>query len=194
MSEDNNSSIGLLQRFVNTFTMNRYGGGAGFSNAATWVAMVSAITGGFIGLSTYRMDVDKQVDQSVEKTFEMIQVYNSGDMATPRKHVLSYVYARRECDSRIFSRDLSDDDFVRVLEFFDLVHACTQANLCDRGTAERFFEPHASFQWPVLKDTVAELRTRQNTMISGMPEGTFAAGMASFADPDATAPPCDGNF
>lgn len=194
MSDDDPSGPNLLQKLAQMMSLSRYSGGHGFSNAATWIAMVSAITGGFIGLSTYRMDVDKQVDESVEKTFEMIQAYNASELENPRKYVLSYVYARRNCDARIIQQELRDDDFVRVLEFFDLAHACTEAGLCDRETAERYFEPHASFQWPILKDVVTELRSRPNTMVASMPEDTFAAGMKSFAKPDADAPPCDGNF
>jgi len=91
------------------------------TNASTWVAMVTAIIGGFVALSTYRTDVSKQVDQSVEKTFDMIGTWNGETLSEPRKRVMSYVYARRACDARIFSRELTDDDFVRVIEFFDLV-------------------------------------------------------------------------
>ena len=130
MSEDGSGGDGnFFTRLMSVFAINRYVGegamsGMGFNRAATWVAMISAITGGVIGLSTYRMDVNKQIDESVEKSFEMIQAYNSSDLSQARSRVMSYVYARRECDARYISRDLTDDDYVRVLEFYDLVHLC----------------------------------------------------------------------
>lgn len=197
MSEDETGGNGnIFQRLASILMINRYsgGGGMGFSRAATWVAMISAITGGYVGLSTYQLDVSKQIDQSVEKSFDMIQAYNSEDMTEPRARVMSYVYAKRECDARYIDRDLNDADYVRVLEFFDLVHACVDAKLCDDATAKRFFEPHASFQWPILSQIVEKMRSESYASMSVRSDAGFAVGMAALADPDATAPPCDGNF
>ncbi|MEM7329045.1 MAG: hypothetical protein AAF437_09915 [Pseudomonadota bacterium] len=196
MSEDETGGNGnLFQRLAALLMINRFSGeGMGFNRAATWVAMVSAITGGYVGLSTYSLDVSKKVDQSVEKSFEMIQAYNGAGIADARSRVMSYVYARRQCDARLLSRDLSDADFVRILEFFDLVHACVDANLCDAATIDRFFEPHASFQWPILTRVVDEMRADSNATMSVRSDPGFAIGMAALADPLSTAPPCDGNF
>ena len=197
MSEDETGGNGnMFQRLASILMINRYkdGGGFGFNRAATWVAMISAITGGYVGLSTYSLDVSKQIDQSVEKSFEMVQAYNSEDLTEARARVLSYVYAKRECDARYISRDLTDADYVHVLEFFDLAHACVEAGLCDEATARRFFEPHSSFQWPVLKTVVEKMRSAEFASISVRSDPSFALGMAAFADPEATAPPCDGNF
>ena len=195
MSEDETGGNGnIFQRLASILMINRYSGGGGFSGAATWVAMISAITGGYVGLSTYQLDVSKQIDQSVEKSFEMIQAYNSEDMTEPRARVMSYVYAKRECDARYIDRDLNDADYVRVLEFFDLVHACVDAKLCDEATSKRFFEPHASFQWPILSQVVENMRSETYASMSVRTDSGFAIGMAAFADPEASAPPCDGNF
>jgi hypothetical protein len=197
MNEDETGGNGnIFQRLASILMINRYsgGGGLGFNRAATWVAMVSAITGGYVGLSTYRLDVSKQIDQSVEKSFEMVQLYNSEDLVDARARVMSYVYAKRECDARYINRDLTDADYVRVLEFFDLAHACVEAALCDEATATRFFEPHASFQWPILKTVVEKMRSSEYASISVRSDPGFAIGMAAFADPEAQAPPCDGNF
>lgn len=199
MGDDETGNGGVFTRLASVFAINRFIGegamsGGGFNRAATWIAMISAIAGGYVGLSTYQLDVSKQVDQSVEKTFEMIGAYNSADIAEPRRRVMSYVYARRACDARMFDRELSDADFVRVLEFFDLVDACVEAGLCDAATAQRFFEPHASFQWPVLQRVVEEMRDEQNASLSVRSDPNFAVGMKVFASPEATAPPCDGNF
>ena len=189
----------IFQRIASIFMISRYSGdgamsGMGFNRAATWIAMISAITGGYVGLSTYSLDVSKQVDESVEKSFEMIQAYNGADIADARTRVMSYVYAKRDCDARMIDRNLSDADFVRVLEFFDLVHACVDARLCDEATAQRFFEPHASFQWPILTEVVDNMRAERNASMSVRSDPGFAIGMAALADPDSTAPPCDGNF
>lgn len=165
--------------------------GAAQTNASTWIAMITAIIGGFVALSTYRTDVAKQIDQSVEKSFEMIGTWNGDAMYGPRKRVMSYVYARRACDARIFSRDLTDDDFVRVIEFFDLVHACTEAHLCNEKTAREFFGPHANFQWPILERTVAEMNENAFAIRS---DQNFARGIAALADAPVEAEPCEGNF
>lgn len=161
------------------------------TNASTWVAMVTALIGGFVALSTYRADVAKKIDQSVEKSFEMIGTWNSESLTGPRKRVLSYVYARRACDARLFSRDLTDDDFVRVIEFFDLVNACIRADLCDEDTARTFFGPHANFQWPVLERTVNQMREDTFAVRS---DPNFANGMAALALEPIATEPCEGNF
>lgn len=200
MSDDESGGNGgIFQRIASIFMLNRYSGesamsGMGFNRAATWVAMISAITGGVIGLSTYRLDVSKRINEKVEKSFEMIQAYNASELAGPRARVMSYVYARRECDARYINRDLTDDDYVRVLEFYDLVDLCVEADLCNAPTIERFFEPHASFQWPVLSRVVDKMRSADNVNISVRSDKSFARGMKGLADPEALAPPCDGNF
>ena len=121
MNEDETGGNGnLFQRLASVLMINRYkdGGGFGFNRAATWVAMISAITGGYVGLSTYRLDVSKQIDQSVEKSFEMVHVYNGEDLTDARARVMSYVYAKRECDARYISRDLTDADYVAGARIF----------------------------------------------------------------------------
>jgi len=197
--DDSGGNGGIFQRIAAIFMLNRYSGesamsGMGFNRAATWVAMISAITGGIIGLSTYRLDVSKRINEKVEKSFEMIQAYNGSNLADARSRVMSYVYARRECDARYINRDLSDDDYVRVLEFYDLVDLCVQADLCDGPTIERFFAPHATFQWPVLSRVVDKMRSAESANISVRSDDSFARGMKGLSDPDAVAPPCDGNF
>lgn len=197
MNDDETGGNGnIFQRLASVLMINRYndGGGFGFNRAATGVAMISAIMGGYVGLSTYRLDVSKQIDQSVEKSFEMVQIYNGEDLVDARERVMSYVFAKRECDARYISRDLTDADYVRVLEFFDLAHACVDANLCDEATASRFFKPHASFQWPILKTVVEKMRSAEYASISVRSDPGFAIGMAAFSDPQAEAPACDGNF
>lgn len=197
MEEDSGSGGGggnLLTRMAHALRLTRYGAGSGLSTAATWVAMISALTGGFIGLGTYQTDVSKRVDQKVEKTFEMIHHYNSEELYDARTRVLSYVMARRACDSRLIDRELTDNDFVRTLEFFDLVHACTEADLCDEETAIRFFGPHANFKWPVLERTVGQMRDAANASVSPRADPSFAIGMKALAITPIEAPACDGNF
>lgn len=161
------------------------------SRLATWVGIGSACIGGFLGLDTYKTDVAKKVDQSVEKTFDMIHRFNEPGLAATRLRVLSYVDARRHCDSRIMSRELIDNDFVTVIDFFDLVDACVVSGLCDRETASRFFAPYANYQWPILEKIVAEQRAQEQSLRADI---DFGSGMKSFATAPTTAPPCDGNF
>ena len=161
------------------------------SRLATWVGIGSACIGGFLGLDTYKTDVDKKVDQSVAQTFEMVSKFNTPEMASARLKALSYVEAKRYCDSRIIARDLIDNDFITVIDFFDLVHACNEAGLCDRATAERFFGPYANYQWPILEKIVEEMRSKEQSLRA---DSGFGEGMKSFASEPTPAPPCDGNF
>jgi len=198
VSEDETSAGNgnIFQRIASILMISRFqsDNGFGFNRAATWVAMISAITGGYVGLSTYQLDVSKQVDQSVEKSFEMVQAYNDADLIAVRGRVMSYVHAKRLCDARYIDRDLTQADHVRVLEFFDLVYACIEAELCDVTTAKKFFSPHASFQWPILSQVVADMRSSEQANYAVRSDPNFATGMAALADPESTAPPCDGNF
>lgn len=161
------------------------------SRLATWVGIFSACVGGFLGLDTYKTDVAKKVDQSVEKTFDLIHRFNAPELVEPRERVLSYVLARRYCDARIFSRDLTDTDYIKVLDYFDLAHACVSAGLCDAETAEQFFSPYANHQWPILEKKVEELRGFEQSMRA---DSAFGEGMKAFAVNPTPAPPCDGNF
>ncbi|MEM8770126.1 MAG: hypothetical protein AAGD92_00630 [Pseudomonadota bacterium] len=166
-------------------------GGPVSARLSTWVGIISASIGGFLGLTTYSEDVAKKVDQSVEKTFDMIHAFNEPTLSEARLRVLSYVKARRLCDARVFYRELTEDDFVRVLDFFDLVNACVDAQLCDRTTAERFFSPYANYQWPILKNKADELRSGEQSIRA---DTAFGEGMEALAIAPTPAPPCDGNF
>ncbi|MEO1149613.1 MAG: hypothetical protein AAFW83_01355 [Pseudomonadota bacterium] len=161
------------------------------SRLATWVGIISAMIGGFLGLDTYKTDVAKQVDQSVEKTFDLVHRFNAPEMDGARTRVLSYVYARRYCDARYFSRDLTDEDYADVIDFFDLVDACVDAKLCDRATVERFFTPYANYQWPILETVVERMRGAEQSLRA---DSAFGSGMKRLATGPLEAPPCDGNF
>jgi hypothetical protein len=153
--------------------------------------MICSIIGGFVALQTYRFDVSKQVDESVAKAFEMIMVHNSKEYEAARKNVRSYVVAKRECDARIIARDLTDDDFIRLIEFYDLAYACVEARLCDADVSRSFFARHANFDWPILLGVSEKLRS--NTL-SFKDDTEFAKGHPGFATTPIDAPPCDGNF
>ncbi len=161
------------------------------SRLSTWVGIVSASIGGFFGLKTYETDVAKQVDESVAKTFEMVTLYNEEQLADARRKVLSYVKAKRYCDARIIDRDLTEADHIAVLEFYDVLHACTQADLCDLETANRFFAPYANYHWPILSSVVDTIKSREQSMRA---DSGFGEGMSVFAATPTPAPPCDGNF
>lgn len=158
---------------------------------STWIIMACSIIGGAIALQTYRLDVSKNVDESVVKAFDIIMLHNGEEYQQARNHVRSYVLARRECDARIISRDLTDDDFVRMIEFYDLAHACVEAGLCEREVTHTFFGRHANFDWPILETVTARLRANS---LSLKEDDAFAKGYAAFATNPLTSQPCDGNF
>jgi len=161
------------------------------SRLSTWVGIVTACIGGFLGLDAYRADVAKKVDQSVEKTFDLVLRFNEAPLSQTRLKVASYVDAKRYCDARLINRDLVNQDFITVLDFFDVAHACVEAKLCDGPTAAKFLSPYANYQWPVLSGVVEELRAETQSLRA---DAGFGAGMAAFADAPLAAPPCNGNF
>jgi hypothetical protein len=188
--------LGALQRALETAAQRLRPGQTGAhmpisSRLSTWVGILSAATGGFFALKTYEADVDKKVDESVAKTFELVERFHEGELGAARLRVTTYVEARRHCDSRMVTDDLTDNDFIVVLDYFDLAHACVAAKLCDGATATRFFGPYADFQWPVLTRIVDELRARPQTLRA---DSGFGEGMKAFARTPTPAPPCEGNF
>ncbi len=158
---------------------------------STWILMACSIIGGVVALQTYRFDVSKEVDESVAKAFELIMEHNGEEYEVARKNVRSYVLARRECDSRIMSRELTDDDFIRMIEFYDLAYVCVEAGLCDADVTQAFFARHANFDWPILSGVSEKLRS---SSLSLKGDTEFAKGHAAFATSPIEAPPCEGNF
>lgn len=158
---------------------------------STWIIMACSLVGGLIALQTYRLDVSKDVDEQVAKAFEMIMFYNGEELSPSRRDVRSYVLARRECDSRIISRDLSDDDFLQMIEFYDLIDHCVRADLCDGEVTSAFFSRHANFDWPVLTRVAEQMR---ESSLALKADTGFGRGYETFAATPVEAPPCDGNF
>ena len=158
---------------------------------STWIIMACSLIGGIIALQTYRLDVSKDIDESVAKSFEMIMLHNGEEYDLSRRHVRSYVIAKRECDARIISRDLTDDDYIRMIELYDLVLDCVNANLCDADTSYAFFSRHANYDWPIMTGVLDNLREGYSALQA---DENFGRGYQAFATAPIDAPPCDGNF
>jgi hypothetical protein len=47
---------------------------------------------------------------------------------------------------------------VTYVEFFDLVEACIEANLCETDLARQFFSPYANGHWLALKAQILGVR------------------------------------
>lgn len=133
----------------------------------------------------------KNVDQSVAKTFEMVSQNTGSGLFAARLKALSYVEAKRYCDSRIISRELTDNDFVAVIDFFDFVDACTEAGLCNCFTAERFFAPYANYQWLIFEGIAADMLSQEQYARA---DSDFGEGMKSFATSPTLVPSCNENF
>jgi len=161
------------------------------TKTSTGIILVCSLIGGAIALQTYRLDVSKEVDESVAQAFEIIMLHNGEEYEVARKNVSSYVLARRECDARIMSRELTDDDFIRMIEFYDLAHVCVESNLCDHKVTTDFFGRHANFDWPILETVTQKLRA---SSLALKDDPAFAKGYAHFATMPVEAPPCEGNF
>lgn len=155
---------------------------------ATWVGVMAAIVGGWIALDNYLEDSRKRVDQRAKETFELVKGYGAKDMVPVRDKVFRYVIGRRSCaNDSALSIGLSDTEVFAFVEYFDLIVACVDAGLCDRGLAERFFAPYANVHWPVLQSEVLAIRRTEEAMKLDKP---FGFGLESLAKTPIAAPGC----
>lgn len=164
---------------------------ASLSNAvATWVGVLSAVTGGYMALDSYQEDTRKRVDERQQAAFAQVGTFLGRDFVPIRDKVRSYVQARWSCDGQPFqSFGLSETELSTYIEMFDMVEACRSAGLCDAATVERFFSPYARSGFPVLRDFVEATRTTNNALQLDVP---FGSGFERLAGDDPKGPACGG--
>ncbi|MEZ5775935.1 MAG: hypothetical protein R3D33_14895 [Hyphomicrobiaceae bacterium] len=151
---------------------------------ATWVGIAAAITGGYAALQQYREDVGKRLDERQLQTFELIRTFTSRDFVPIRDKVTRLVQSRQVCaNENMQTLGLSTAELSTFVEFFDLVSACLDANLCDAAIADRFFVPQASANWPVLQGLVLEARKEQEPLQLPVAYGSGLERLARNAAP-----------
>ena len=150
------------------------------SNAlATWVGVIAAVAGGYIGLDGYIEDTRKRVDERQQAAFQQVQIFLSRDLVPIRDKARAFVAARWQCGSEPYqSFGLTESELQTYVELFDMVDACSAADLCDHATIERFFAPHARSGWPVLREYIGAVRAANKALKL---EAPFGAGLEHLA-------------
>lgn len=143
--------------------------------AATWVGVASAIAGGWLGLQTYRSDVDREADARVVQTFALYDTFNGDGMLAARRAVLDAMGRGAAPDSV--------DMFVFV-DFFDTVEACVARDLCDDDLVQTIFAPYAKGTWPLLQTRVEGTRRAEDGLGLERPFGAGYEWLATGAAPE----------
>jgi hypothetical protein len=129
---------------------------------ATWIGIVSAITGGFFALQAYRADVAKRIDDRTLITFDLIKIFHSADMRGVRKPALDMAYSYLNCKPLPSNRDDDPLPLFTFVEFFDIVQSCIEANLCNSSLARQYFSPTANGHFEALKRHIEAVRSSES--------------------------------
>mgnify|MGYP000905576443 CR=1 FL=1 len=152
------------------------------SVAATWISVIAGIGGGYVALDNYLSDSRKQIDDRQKQVFDLARSYSGREMLAVRDKVLRFVMGQRTCSNETPQQlELSDTEMSAFVEYFDVVAACVEANLCDRALAERFFAQTANLHWPVLKAQILAVRQGRTALKNADPYGFGLESLA--ADP-----------
>jgi len=149
---------------------------------ATWVGIVGAGWGGFQALAKYDAEIKHTADASVVQTFVLYDMFNRSDMLAVRQRV---------SDALSLTPDLSDDeagaspaepaaaaqpaeavskpesqvspnDLVVYVDFFDAVQVCVERKLCDADLVDRLLKPYAVYN--ELKTDIDKVRADEKEL------------------------------
>lgn len=160
---------------------------------ATWAGILSATIGGFFTIETYRDDVAKRVDEKVVETFARIREFNDADFRKIRDKIRAEAIARSLCDVRAQSNDLSLNEALAFVDFYDVVGLCASAELCAPELTADYFGPYADSVWLTVKPLVEHMRAKERAR--GSSEPRFGHGLESLAtNPTPLKEDCSANF
>lgn len=160
---------------------------------ATWVGIISAMTGGFFTIEAYRDEVAKKVDERVVGTFERIEKFNEVEFRNIRDKIAAEAFARRICDVRAQARDLSLNEAYAFVDFYDVVALCADADLCEPKLTEDYFGPYADSVWLTIKPFIEHVRNKEKAR--GTEQPRFGYGLQTFAtNPTPLKESCEANF
>lgn len=161
-------------------------GGNG-SAGAHWVQALGTVASALVGalaawfaLTTYMDSVTKQVDGRKVEVFRLHERFNAEPLFSIRKRVYADLLRSAGCESTMDATAGPSDanDRFALVEFFDVVQACTDARLCDSGLVERLFLPYANGHWPYLNGYVMSVRKGETGMSLAVPFGTGLEALA----------------
>jgi hypothetical protein len=146
---------------------------------ATWFVVIGTVIGGYAALRTYRQEVEKQLDDREKQTFALVLHFISPDFLPIRDKMIKVMRAAESCaDPMAPLAQMTEAERFAFFEFFDIVHACTEAGMCDAGLVERVFVPYANGHWPALEGYVENVRRAEEPNKLKVP---FAEGLQKLA-------------
>lgn len=130
----------------------------------TWVSIVGAVVGGYFALQTYSEEVDKMEDARVVQTFDLFEMFNTGERLESRARIYEYLRAQAEGDDSI---GVASNDVYVFVDFYDALQICVERELCDRELAIRLFQSYAVPVWDGMGDTLIGARTDSDPHFAG---------------------------
>ncbi len=124
----------------------------------TWVGIGAAIFGGYQALKTYDEEVAKMEDARVVQTFQLFEMFNSGERIAARQRVM---------DAANNGAPLTGQDLWTTLDFYDALQICVERDLCDQDLAVRLFQPYAAPIWSGLSAQIIAGRTPTDPNMGG---------------------------
>jgi hypothetical protein len=142
---------------------------------AKWLGVIGAIVGGLIALSTYRDQVNKQVDERGQSAFALAEEFGSSEYMTLRNKISAQ---GSEPSVDYLERPLTPDVATRqqvheFVGFFDRVQICVEAGMCDKRTTQRLFQPYAVGFWAGLQRHIQIVRLAE---AKDQPQHSFQCG------------------
>jgi hypothetical protein len=134
---------------------------AGWSTIiATWVGILGAFGGGFMGLAKYGEEVDKMEDGRVVQTFALFEMFNSAERLASRQRIFDYMQKDEVLE-------MNNNDLYVFLDFYDALQVCVDRNLCDRDLSVRLFQSYAVPVWNHFDDVIVGGRTKSDPNFGG---------------------------
>ena len=142
------------------------------------VAAIAAVVGGFFALWSYQQENEKRLDDKKKATLQFVQMFNSDEFLGIRMKTLNYIDNGITCDPSIAINSDRLNIFAYV-DFFDSVKICVDQNVCDKDSAQEFFERYANYHWPALKKHILQNRKHEKEFGVRTPYGSGLEKMAA---------------
>jgi hypothetical protein len=150
--------------------------------------VLGTLAGGYAGLSAYQRESAKKLDDRQKQTFALVLHFISSDFLAIREKMIKVVREVEKCESTWKPMaDMSESERFAFFEFFDIVHACIEAHMCDDGLVEGVFVPYANGHWAVFKEYVESVREGEKPHNLKIP---FALGLEKLAHTPLSLPSC----
>lgn len=125
---------------------------------ATWVGIIGALGGGFMGLAKYGEEVAKMEDGKVVQTFALFEMFNSSERLASRQRIFEYMQKGGE---------LNNNDLYVFVDFYDALQVCVDRSLCDKDLSVRLFQSYAVPVWNEFDEQIIGARTESDPHFGG---------------------------